>query len=163
MDPIDGNALAGPLVNLFTPDLTSARGICAGCGQPSLLAETRVYDQAPGLVVRCAGCGEGACHRRRAAGQRPAQLRRVPLPRDSLDADVIARAWGRTLSPIFFAALSVHGACAQLQALRALSGDSKGKAHVGRGAALPNPRPERHAVRAALGLAGGLSDTAQSD
>jgi hypothetical protein len=50
MDPIDGNALAGPLACLFTPDLTSARGICAGCGQPSLLAETRVYDQAPGLA-----------------------------------------------------------------------------------------------------------------
>ncbi len=58
MDPIDGNALAGPLASLFTPDLTSARGICAGCDQPSLLAETRVYDQAPGLVARCAGCGE---------------------------------------------------------------------------------------------------------
>jgi hypothetical protein len=56
--PIDGNALAGPLASLFTPDLTSARGICAGCGQPSLLAETRVYDQAPGLVARCTGCGE---------------------------------------------------------------------------------------------------------
>jgi hypothetical protein len=58
MDPIDGNALAGPLASLFTPDLTSARGVCAGCGQPSLLAETRVYDQAPGLVARCTGCGE---------------------------------------------------------------------------------------------------------
>ncbi len=58
MDPIDGNALAGPLATLLTPDLASARGICAGCVQPSLLAETRVYDQAPGLVARCAGCGE---------------------------------------------------------------------------------------------------------
>jgi hypothetical protein len=58
MHPVDGNALAGPLASLFTPDMTSARGICAGCGQPSLLAETRVYDQAPGLVARCPGCGE---------------------------------------------------------------------------------------------------------
>jgi hypothetical protein len=58
MEPVDGNALAGPLANLFTSDMTSARGICASCGQPSLLAETRVYNQAPGLVARCAGCGE---------------------------------------------------------------------------------------------------------
>lgn len=57
MDPIDGNALAGPLATLFTPDLTSARGICARCDQPGLLAETRVYDQAPGWW-RCAACGE---------------------------------------------------------------------------------------------------------
>jgi hypothetical protein len=58
MDPIDGNALAGPLASFLTPDLTSARGICGGCGQSSPLAEIRVYGQAPGLVARCAGCGE---------------------------------------------------------------------------------------------------------
>jgi hypothetical protein len=58
MNPLDGNALAGPLASLFTSDMASARGVCAGCQQRSTLAGTRVYDQAPGLVARCTGCGE---------------------------------------------------------------------------------------------------------
>ena len=57
MEPVDGNALAGPLGTLFTQDVAELTGVCAGCGRASLLAETRVFDQAPGMVSRCPNCG----------------------------------------------------------------------------------------------------------
>lgn len=53
---LDGNALAGIFSELFQHELTSARGTCGDCGRVGVLAETRVYAQAPGAVVRCPGC-----------------------------------------------------------------------------------------------------------
>jgi hypothetical protein len=53
---LDGNALAGPLREVFAVELTAARGTCAGCGRIGPLAEARLYARAPGLVVRCRGC-----------------------------------------------------------------------------------------------------------
>jgi hypothetical protein len=53
---LDGNALAGPLREVFAVELTAARGTCAGCGRTGPLAEARLYADAPGLVVRCRGC-----------------------------------------------------------------------------------------------------------
>ena len=53
---VDGNAAAGPLGTVFAVDLTAATARCAGCGRVDVLAATRVYTQAPGLVVRCPGC-----------------------------------------------------------------------------------------------------------
>lgn len=57
MTHLDGNALAGPLADIFRVDMTTASGECAGCGDQSMLAETMVYADAPGLVVRCRACG----------------------------------------------------------------------------------------------------------
>jgi hypothetical protein len=54
--PVDGNALAGPLRELFTGDVTVASWQCADCGTHGVIAELRVYDHAPGLVGRCYGC-----------------------------------------------------------------------------------------------------------
>jgi hypothetical protein len=54
----DGNALAGPLGELFGVDVTSATGRCASCGRTDVVAELRVYRHAPGLVARCPGCDE---------------------------------------------------------------------------------------------------------
>lgn len=53
---LDGNAAAGPLRDVFAVDVTAATGQCAGCGRTAVIAEARVYVQAPGLVARCAGC-----------------------------------------------------------------------------------------------------------
>jgi hypothetical protein len=53
----DGNALAGPLGEIFAVDLTSAITWCTTCGRTGALAELHVYRFAPGLVARCAGCG----------------------------------------------------------------------------------------------------------
>jgi hypothetical protein len=53
---LDGNALAGPLGELFTMDVTVARGPCAGCGRMQMVAEMIVYEQGPGAVARCGSC-----------------------------------------------------------------------------------------------------------
>ena len=53
---LDGNALAGMLGEVFAVEVTTAMCRCDGCGAVSVLAETRVYVDAPGTVVRCASC-----------------------------------------------------------------------------------------------------------
>jgi Family of unknown function (DUF6510) len=55
-DYTDGNALAGPLAEIFSVEMTAARGRCADCGRTGTVAEMRVYEKAPGLVARCPGC-----------------------------------------------------------------------------------------------------------
>lgn len=57
-DHVDGNALAGPLTQLFAIDLTAATAICAGCGRTDVLAAGTVYGAPMGLVLRCVGCGD---------------------------------------------------------------------------------------------------------
>jgi hypothetical protein len=57
-DYADGNALAGPLREIFAVDLTTAVGKCASCGNAGPVAALRVYTRAPGLVARCTACGE---------------------------------------------------------------------------------------------------------
>jgi hypothetical protein len=53
---LDGNALGGPLGELFAVDVTVAAGRCASCGLTGPVAELRLYAHAPGLVARCPGC-----------------------------------------------------------------------------------------------------------
>lgn len=57
-DYLDGNALAGPLAEIFTTDVSAAVGRCAACGLTGPVASLRVYGPAPGLVARCPGCDE---------------------------------------------------------------------------------------------------------
>jgi len=52
----DGNALAGPLGEVFAIDITAAVTTCAGCGRRDRVAELRVYGGELGMVARCAGC-----------------------------------------------------------------------------------------------------------
>jgi Family of unknown function (DUF6510) len=54
----DGNALAGPVGDLFRVDLTTTIGRCAGCGRTAPMAQVRVFDHAPGLVARCPACDQ---------------------------------------------------------------------------------------------------------
>jgi hypothetical protein len=56
MSALDGNAAAGPLLDLFAIDLTAASGRCDHCGRVGVLADAVLYDRAPGLVLRCRGC-----------------------------------------------------------------------------------------------------------
>jgi hypothetical protein len=56
MDFVDGNELAGAVSELFTADVTVARGQCVDCGRVAMVAEAHVYSSAPGLVARCPGC-----------------------------------------------------------------------------------------------------------
>jgi hypothetical protein len=56
--PLDGNAAAGILAEIFVPELTAAATTCAGCGAVAAVGELHVYMQAPGTVLRCASCGQ---------------------------------------------------------------------------------------------------------
>ena len=84
---LDGNALAGPLSEIFAVDVTVARSHCVGCGRTGPVAALRVFTQAPGLVARCAGCGEVVLRLVRDPAGAWLDLRgsfslRIPLPPD---------------------------------------------------------------------------------
>jgi Family of unknown function (DUF6510) len=57
MDALDGNAIAGRLVDIFGSEMTTATATCAACGAVARVAELIVYMRAPGTVVRCRSCG----------------------------------------------------------------------------------------------------------
>ena len=54
--PVDGNALAGPMMEMFGREMTEARCCCATCGTVNAMGALAVYDRAPGAVVRCPAC-----------------------------------------------------------------------------------------------------------
>lgn len=53
---LDGNAVAGPLRELFAVDLSAAECTCAHCGATGPLAEHEAYADCPALVLRCRHC-----------------------------------------------------------------------------------------------------------
>ncbi len=53
---LDGNAIAGLLREIFSMEMTTAQGTCAGCGTVNLVGGVHVYLNAPGAVVRCPSC-----------------------------------------------------------------------------------------------------------
>jgi hypothetical protein len=53
---LDGNAVAGMLSRVLAVDATTVMGKCAGCGAPGAVAETLVYADGPGVVLRCPRC-----------------------------------------------------------------------------------------------------------
>ena len=56
MDALDGNAIAGTLVEVFGRELTTAETVCAHCSVTRPMAELAVFLRAPGIVVRCRSC-----------------------------------------------------------------------------------------------------------
>jgi len=56
MDALDGNAIGGLLNEIFGMEMTGAVSTCGTCGSIALVAETVVYLQAPGAVMRCRAC-----------------------------------------------------------------------------------------------------------
>jgi len=58
MSHIDGNALAGPLSEVFSIDITDAVGRCVSCGDEAELARAMVYLSGTDLVVRCSNCDD---------------------------------------------------------------------------------------------------------
>ena len=55
-DPLDGNATAGDLADIFAFDTTTAITTCATCRHAHPVAALRAYLRAPGMVLRCASC-----------------------------------------------------------------------------------------------------------
>jgi hypothetical protein len=56
MEPLDGNAVAGILAEIFGTEMTVFTAICGSCGQAGPLAEVVVYAAQMGFVIRCRGC-----------------------------------------------------------------------------------------------------------
>ena len=56
MEALDGNAIAGLLLDVFGAEMTTATGVCASCGMRAHVGEFEVYLRAPGTVVRCRRC-----------------------------------------------------------------------------------------------------------
>jgi LSD1 subclass zinc finger protein len=54
--PLDGNAVAGALFDVFGAEMTDAESVCARCGATRPVAELAVYLRGPGTVVRCPSC-----------------------------------------------------------------------------------------------------------
>ena len=54
--PLDGNATAGDLAEVFAFDVTAAVSTCATCRHAHAVAALRAYQRAPGIVLRCASC-----------------------------------------------------------------------------------------------------------
>ena len=55
MERLDGNALAGELMEVFGVEMTLATGVCDSCGSAGAVGELHVYESA-GWVVRCPAC-----------------------------------------------------------------------------------------------------------
>jgi hypothetical protein len=53
---LDGNAIAGPLREIFSLEITTARATCGGCRATDWVGALPTYVQAPGIVVRCPHC-----------------------------------------------------------------------------------------------------------
>jgi len=56
MEPLDGNAVAGTLAEVFGTDMTVFTATCGSCGAVGPVAEVAVYATEPGIVIRCRGC-----------------------------------------------------------------------------------------------------------
>jgi hypothetical protein len=54
--PVDGNAAAGLLRELFALDVTAAEVTCGSCGIAAAVGEARVYGGPMGAIFRCAHC-----------------------------------------------------------------------------------------------------------
>ena len=55
IEPLDGNAAAGPLAELFAVEMSTATIVCEGCAREAPLATLAYYGGA-GLVLRCPAC-----------------------------------------------------------------------------------------------------------
>ncbi len=53
---LDGNAIAGTLVEVFGVEMTAAIGTCGRCGSQGPVAELEVFLRGPGIVGRCRRC-----------------------------------------------------------------------------------------------------------
>jgi LSD1 subclass zinc finger protein len=55
---LDGNACGGMLREVFTTDMTAARGACVGCGTVGQVGGQHLYGypHGPGAVLRCSVC-----------------------------------------------------------------------------------------------------------
>ena len=51
-DMLDGNAIAGRLLDVFNTEMTLAQVECAACGRTSALGSLWAFVESPGYVIR---------------------------------------------------------------------------------------------------------------
>lgn len=91
MEPMmwtDGNALGGPLRDVFMVDVTAAVGRCVTCGQTGPIAQARLFDYAPGMVARCLNCDQVLLRLVRAPGRAWLDLRGLAFLQVAVPEDV---------------------------------------------------------------------------
>ncbi len=54
---LDGNAVAGLLMEVFGAEMTAMPTECSHCGNHAEVGSTRAYTQGPGVTLRCSICG----------------------------------------------------------------------------------------------------------
>lgn len=55
---LDGNAVAGMLQALWHEDMSRSSVICVNCDGEHAIGALQVFNQGPGIVLRCPGCSE---------------------------------------------------------------------------------------------------------
>jgi hypothetical protein len=81
---LDGNGLAGTLVEVFGTEMTSVRRRCQSCGERHAIGSHRLYRGA-GEVLRCPNCGDLALRIAALPDRHMVEVRgtwRVAFPRD---------------------------------------------------------------------------------
>jgi uncharacterized Zn finger protein len=81
---LDGNGLAGLLVEVFGAEMTSVRRRCQSCGQRHAIGSHRLYHGA-GEVLRCPNCGDLALRIAALPDRHVVEVRgswRIAFPRD---------------------------------------------------------------------------------
>ncbi|MEO7889591.1 MAG: DUF6510 family protein [Vicinamibacterales bacterium] len=53
---LDGNAVAGELMEMFGTEMTANDAECGTCGQTHAVGALLAFTHAPGLVLRCPSC-----------------------------------------------------------------------------------------------------------
>jgi hypothetical protein len=56
LSTLDGNAIAGLLIDVFGEEMTAAIATCGACGASAEVASFVVFMRAPGTVARCRAC-----------------------------------------------------------------------------------------------------------
>lgn len=86
-DRLDGNAAAGLLADVFTPEITVAVTTCVACGDRHPVGALHAYLDAPGVVLRCASCGAVQLRLVRATGRAWIELTGIRVLQLALPAD----------------------------------------------------------------------------
>jgi Zn finger protein HypA/HybF involved in hydrogenase expression len=53
---LDGNSLGGMFMEMFGVEMTTSTTECAHCGTENAMGALFVFNQAPGIVLRCPAC-----------------------------------------------------------------------------------------------------------
>lgn len=77
--PLDGNAAAGDLTDIFAFEVTRSVTTCAACHRTHPIATLDAYLEAPGVVLRCVSCNAVQIRLVRAPRQAWLDLRGVDM------------------------------------------------------------------------------------